>query len=184
MSEEHSQDVVYKIFRLLRENVIKILTVLREEERIRWKELQEKTGISTATFNRSLAALQEVHFITKEKGHYRLTWAGRLLIDGFLLLGWRMADKPEDIEDVIAERVLAKDIVMVVIMIIFVSLRLRGRLDLQTLEGEIDRERSVIARLLQDFEDEGYLRRENGLLVATDKFSRLTPEEFFSLGRP
>jgi len=69
-------------------------------------------------------------------------------------------------------------------MIIFVSLRLRGRLDIKTLEEEIDRERSVIARLVQDFEDEGYLRRENGLLVATDKFSRLTPEEFFSLGRP
>jgi hypothetical protein len=37
-----------------------------------------------------LAALQEVHFIVWVKDYYHLTWAGRLLIDGLILLGWCM----------------------------------------------------------------------------------------------
>lgn len=179
--KERKQDVVYKIFRLLRENVIKILMVLREKEKIRWKELQEETSIATATFNRALAALQEMHFVSKEEGHYTLTWAGRLVVDGLLLLGWRMADKPEVLEDLIAEKVLAKDIAMVVIMIIFVSLRIRGRLDIKELEREIDNERDVIVKIIKEYEKEGYLTVENGVLIATEKLNEIAPEEFFSM---
>jgi DNA-binding IclR family transcriptional regulator len=43
--------------------------VLREKEKIRWKELQKETDMPTATFNRALAALQEMHFISKEKNY-------------------------------------------------------------------------------------------------------------------
>ena len=136
-------------------------------------------GVGTQS-NRILCVNLEIY--RRHKGYYRLTWAGRLLIDGFILLGWRMADKPEHIEDVIAERVLARDIIMVVIMIVFVSLRMRGRLDIRTLEEEIEKERDVVYRIIQDFKDEGYLHLENGVLTATDKFENLTPEEFFSLG--
>lgn len=181
MNEGRKQDVVYKIFRLLRENVIKILMVLREKEKIRWKELQEETGISTATFNRSLAALQEMHFISKEEGYYSLTWAGRLVMDGILLLGWRMADKPEAIGSIIAEKVLARDIVMVWIVIIFVSLRIRGRVNIKELEEEIDKERKVITKIIKEYEKEGFLTIEDGMLIATEKLRELTPEELFSM---
>ncbi len=178
---DESQDAVYKMFRLLRENVIVILTVLREQEDIRWKELQDETDIPTATFNRALSALQEMHFIEKPEGRYRLTWAGRLLIDGFFLLGWRMADTPESVEDYIGEKVLAKDIVMVVLMIVLVSLRLRGRVNLAELEHEIMGEREVITRILSEYEREGYLVREDGVIRATDKLDDLAPQELFSL---
>ncbi|MCD6147682.1 MAG: hypothetical protein J7J34_06785 [Thermoplasmata archaeon] len=175
-----SQDVVYKIFRLLRENVVKILMVLREKEKIRWKELQKETDMATATFNRALAALQEMHFIHKEGSYYELTWVGRLVIDGFLLLGWRISDEPDNLEDVVAEKVLARDIIMAVIMIIFVSLRVRGRLNIKELEKEIDRERSVIEKIIEEYEKDGYLEIKDGMIVATEKMQELTPEEFFS----
>ena len=181
MNDTESQDVVYKIFRLLRENVVVILTVLREQEGLRWKELQDETGIATATFNRALAALQEMHFIEKPGGRYRLTWAGRLVVDGFFLLGWRMADTPESIEDYIAEKVLAKDIVMVVLMIVLVSLRLRGRVDIEELEDEIMRETSVITQILDEYEQEGFIIREDGVIRATDKLDELAPQDLFSL---
>ncbi|MEA2054757.1 MAG: hypothetical protein U9O96_06595 [Candidatus Thermoplasmatota archaeon] len=179
MKDEGKQDVVYKIFRLLRENVVKILMVLREKEKIRWKELQKETDMPTATFNRSLAALQEMHFISKEKNYYGLTWAGRLVIDGFLLLGWRISDKTDQIEDVAAEKVLAKDIVMAIIMIIFVSLRVRGRLNIKELERELENERNVIIKIIEEYEKDGYVTIENGMIVATEKINELTPEKFF-----
>lgn len=179
--KDEKKDVVYKIFRLLRENVIKILMVLREKEKIRWKELQAETDIATATFNRALAALQEMHFISKDEGYYRLTWAGRLVTDGILLLGWRMADRPEAINGIIAEKVLARDIIMVCMMIIFVSLRIRGRLNIKELEEEIDKERDVIKRIIKEYEKEGYITIENGILIATEKFHEIAPEEIFSM---
>jgi len=179
MSEDR-QDVVYKIFRLLRENVVKILMVLRDKDKIRWKELQKETGMSTATFNRALAALQEMHFISKEKGYYELTWVGRLVIDGFLLLGWRISDRTDHLEDLVAEKVLARDIIMAVIMIIFVSLRVRGRLNIKELEKNIDGEREVIFKILGEYEAEGYIRIEDGMITATEKIHELTPEKFLS----
>jgi len=175
-----SQAVVYKIFRLLRENVVKILMVLREKEKIRWKELQKETDMATATFNRALAALQEMHFIHKEGSYYELTWVGRLVIDGFLLLGWRISDEPDNLEDVVAEKVLARDIIMAVIMIIFVSLRVRGRLNIKELEKEIDKERGIIEKIIEEYEKDGYLEIKDGMIVATEKMQELTPEEFFS----
>ena len=175
-----SQDVVYKIFRLLRENVVKILMVLREKEKIRWKELQKETDMATATFNRALAALQEMHFIHKEGSYYELTWVGRLVIDGFLLLGWRISDEPDNLEDVVAEKVLARDIIMAVIMIIFVSLSVRGRLNIKELEKEIDKERDIIEKIIEEYEKDGYLEIKDGMIVATEKMQELTPEEFFS----
>lgn len=178
--KDDRQDVVYKIFRLLRENVVKILMVLREKEKIRWKELQKETDMATATFNRALAALQEMHFIHKEGSYYELTWVGRLVIDGFLLLGWRISDEPDNLEDVVAEKVLARDIIMAVIMIIFVSLRVRGRLNIKELEKEIDRERSVIEKIIEEYEKDGYLEIKDGMIIATEKMQELTPEEFFS----
>ncbi len=178
---EDRQDVVYKIFRLLKGNVVKILMVLREKEKIRWKELQKETGMSTATFNRALAALQEIHFISKEKSYYELTWVGRLVIDGFLLLGWRISDESDQLEDLVAEKVLARDIIMAIIMIIFISLRVRGRLNIKELEKEVDKEREVITRIIEEYETEGYLTIENGMITATEKIHELTPEEFLSM---
>jgi len=179
--KDDRQDVVYKIFRLLRENVIKILMVLREKEKIRWKELQKETDMATATFNRALAALQEMHFIHKEGSYYELTWVGRLVIDGFLLLGWRISDEPDNLEDVVAEKVLARDIIMAVIMIIFVSLRVRGKLNIKELEKEIDRERGGIEKIIEEYEKDGYLEIKDGVIIATEKMQELTPEEFFSM---
>jgi len=177
---EDRQDVVYKIFRLLRENVVKILMVLRDKEKIRWKELQKETGMSTATFNRALAALQEMHFISKEKGYYELTWVGRLVIDGFLLLGWRISGETDQLEDLVAEKVLARDIIMAVIIIIFVSLRVRGKLNIRELEKEIDEERGIISKILEEYEAEGYIKIKDGVITAAEKIHELTPEKFLS----
>ncbi len=178
--KDDSQDVVYRIFKLFRKNVVKILMVLREKEKIRWKELQKETDMATATFNRALAALQEMHFIHKEGVYYELTWVGRLVIDGFLLLGWRISDEPDNLEDVVAEKVLARDIIMAVIMIIFVSLRVRGRLNIKELEKQIYIEKEVISKILEDYEKEGYIETKDGVIFATDKINELTPEEFLS----
>ncbi|NIA11036.1 MAG: winged helix-turn-helix transcriptional regulator [Nitrospiraceae bacterium] len=179
--KDDKQDVIYKIFRLLRENVVKILMALRKNDKIRWKELQKETGMSTATFNRALAALQEMHFISKEKGYYELTWVGKLVIDGFLLLGWRISDETDQLEDLVAEKVLAKDIIMAVIMIIFVSLRVRGKLNIEELEKEIDKEKEVIFKIIEEYEAEGYISIENGVITATEKINEITPENFLSM---
>ena len=58
---------IYKILKLLRKNVIKILLSLNDEENLKWKSIQEKTELPTATLNRSLLALQEIHFIEKKE---------------------------------------------------------------------------------------------------------------------
>lgn len=185
------KDAVYKIIKLLRKNVIKILVVLREQEKIRWKELQEETKMSTATFNRALSALQEMHFIQKKDQYYEITWAGRLVVDGLMLLGLRTAELPgwkeeipesEKLEDVIAEKVLAKDIAILVLLIIFMSLRFRGRLNLDELQKELDNEKSVIKEIIDEYEKEGYLERKDGVLTATDKFEELAAEELLSIG--
>lgn len=184
------KDAVYKIIKLLRKNVIKILVVLREQENIRWKELQEETKMSTATFNRALSALQEMHFIKKEEQQYEITWAGRLVVDGLMLLGLRTAELPgwkedipesEKLEDVIAEKVLAKDIAILVLLIIFMSLRFRGRLNIDELQKELNTEKTVIKEIIEDYEKEGYLEKKDGVLIATDKFEELAAEELLSI---
>jgi len=81
---------------------------------------------------------------------------------------------------VVAEKVLARDIIMAVIMIIFVSLRVRGRLNIKELEKEIDKERGIIEKIIEEYEKDGYLEIKDGMIVATEKMQELTPEEFFS----
>ncbi|MCD6448640.1 MAG: hypothetical protein J7L58_06350 [Thermoplasmata archaeon] len=180
MSDDKKQDVVYKIFRLLRENAIKILMTIREKEKIRWKDLQEITKLPTATFNRALAALQEIHFIKKENNYYMLTWTGKLVSDGLILLGWRLGEQMEEVEDVVAEELLAKDITMAIIFLLFVSLKKRGKLNMETFEKELKKEMKIIKDIFEEYEKEGYVEIKNGWIYATKKMEEMDLSKIFS----
>ncbi len=180
MEADKKQDVVYKIFRLLRENAIKILMAIRENEKIRWKDLQDITALPTATFNRALAALQEIHFIKKEGNFYMLTWTGKLVADGLLLLGWRMTEEMEEIEDIVAEKLLAKDIVMAIIFLLFVSLKKRGKLNISEFEKELQKEMSIVKEIFRDYEKEGYIEIKDGWIFAKDKINEVDLSKIFS----
>ncbi len=162
-------DTVYKIFKLFKENVIKILIVLREKEEIRWKELQEETKISTATFNRALSALKEVNFIKKDNGYYKLTWTGKLVTDGLILLGLHIGEEMEEVEDEFAEKLLAKDIIMATIVLVLVSIKKRGKIKIDRFEEEMKKEMEVMRNLLKEYEREGYVETKNGWIFAKDK---------------
>ncbi|MBC7081754.1 MAG: winged helix-turn-helix transcriptional regulator [Thermoplasmatales archaeon] len=172
-------DTVYKIFKLFKENVIKILIVLREKEKIRWKELQEETKISTATFNRALSALREVHFIKKENGYYKLTWTGKLVTDGLILLGLHISEEMEEVEDEFAEKLLAKDIIMATIMLVLVSIKKRGRIKIDKFEEEMKKEMKIMRNLLKEYEKEGYVEIKNGWVFAKDKMKEFDIKDIF-----
>lgn len=179
MMKETEQDVIYKIFRLLKENALKILMTIREKEKIRWKDLQEITGIPTATFNRALSALQEIRFIKKEENFYKLTWTGKLVSDGLLLLGWRIAEEVEPVEDIIAEELLAKDIVMAIIFLLFVSLKRRGKLNIDKFEKELKNEIKIVKKIFREYEKDGYIEIKNGWVYTTDKINELDISKIF-----
>ncbi|KAA0000421.1 MAG: winged helix-turn-helix domain-containing protein [Thermoplasmata archaeon] len=176
---DKKQDIIYKIFRLLRENVIKILMAIRENEKIKWKELQEITKLSTATFNRALSALKEMHFIKKERNFYKLTWTGKLVTDGLLLLGWRMAEEMEEVEDFVAEELLAKDIVMAVIVLLFVSIKRRGKLNIEIFEKEMEKEMEILKDILKEYEKDGYIEIKDGWVYAKKKMDEFDISKIF-----
>ncbi len=179
MRKEEKKDVVYKIFKSLRENALKILMAIREKEKLRWKDLQEITKLPTATFNRALATLQEIHFIKKEGNFYILTWTGKLATDGLMLLGWRMGEEMEEIEDEEAEELLAKDITMAIIFLLLVSLKRRGKLNIETFKKEIRKELRVIDRIMKDYEKEGYIRIEEGWIYPGEKIEEMDISKLF-----
>jgi len=170
---EETRDVVYRILRILKENAIKILMTIKEKEKIRWKELQNITGLPTATFNRALAALQEVNFIKKEGPHYVLTWTGKLVTDALLMLGWRLSEESEEIITEDAEKLLSKDIAMAIVVLLIVSLKRTGKLDLDKFEQELLKEMKVARKILEDYEKEGYLEIKDGIVVAKDKLKKM-----------
>lgn len=180
MIEKGKQDVIYKIFRLLKENAIKIMMAIRKEEKIRWKELQEITKLPTATFNRALSALQEMHFIKKENNFYELTWTGKLVVDGLILIDWHMAEEMEEVEDFVAEELLARDIVMALIFLLFVSLKIRKKLNIDVFEDEMNKEMKVIKKVLKGYEKDGYIEMKNGWIFAKKKFDTFDISKIFS----
>ncbi|MCD6512166.1 MAG: winged helix-turn-helix transcriptional regulator [Thermoplasmata archaeon] len=165
---DETKDVVYRILRLLKENVIKILMAIRENDGIRWKDLQNETGLPTATFNRALSALQEINFIKKDDEGYHLTWTGKLVTDGLIMLGWRMADHG-DVVDKNAEELLAKDVAMAIIVLIFISIKRRGRLDFDLFEKELMNEMEVAREIFKEYEEDGFIEFKDGELVAKEK---------------
>ncbi len=165
---EETKDVVYRILRLLKENVIKILMTIRENDGIRWKNLQIKTSLPTATFNRALSALQEINFIKKDEEGYHLTWTGKLVTDGLIMLGWRMAEH-SDVVDKNAEELLAKDVAMAIIVLVFISIKRRGRLNFDLFEKELLKEMSVAREIFKEYEEDGYIEFNNGEIIAKDK---------------
>jgi len=181
MNDEETS-VIYKILRLLRGNVIKILMALSQEENLKWKEIQENTELPTATLNRSLSALQEIRFIEKKEEGYTLTWAGKLAIEGLILLGLNIGDYPKEnqIEDFVAEKVLAQNVVLAILVIILASIRVRGNLDLEKFEKDLEKERQVIYKILEDYEKDGYLKIDGKKITATKKFGQLGLDHFIS----
>jgi DNA-binding MarR family transcriptional regulator len=180
MKDDDDADVVVKIFKMLREKAIKILMVIREEDGIRWKELQEKTQLSTATFNRALAALQEVNFIRKDDADYHLTWTGRLVTDGLLLFGLRITEEMDEVEEAVAEDLLAKDMVMAIVFVLFVSLKKRGKLHLSAFERAFSAEMRVIGAIFDAYAREGYLEISEGWIYATGKMDEMDVTALFS----
>jgi len=183
VGEEYKESTIYKLVKLLKENVLRILIILREEEKLRWKEIQEKTDLPVATLNRSLAALKDLHFIMKEGEFYRLTWTGKLALDGLFLLGLRVGEFPssEKIEDIVAERLLARDVVLAILIMLFASLKIRGRLDIKEFENALDEERKVIYKIIGDFEKEGLLKFDGEVVEATDKLKEMGLVDILSL---
>ncbi len=176
---EEKQDIIYKIFRMFRENAIKILMTIRENEQIRWKDLQEITKLPTATFNRALSALQEIHFIKKEGNFYKLTWTGKLVSDGLILLGWRMAEEMEEVEDFVAEELLAKDMVMAIIVLLFVSIKRRGKLNITAFEREMKKEMKILKDILREYEKDGYIEIKDGWVYAKEKMDEFDISKIF-----
>lgn len=171
MDEQHN--VVYDIFKLFRKNAIIILMTIRTHKKIRWTDMKKITKLSTPTFNRALNALTEVNFIKKEKQFYMLTWTGKLVTDGLVLFGVRLSEEIDDIEDSIAEKLLAKDIVMVILFLLFVSLKKRGKLNLIEFKKEINDELKIIDDIITSYENEGFLKRKDGWIYPTDKIKKL-----------
>jgi len=180
--EDEETSVIYKILRLLRGNVIKILIALSQDQNLKWKEIQENTELPTATLNRSLTALQEIRFIEKNDEGYNLTWAGKLAIEGLVLLGLNLGDYPKDanLGDFVAEKTLAQDVVLATLVIILASIRVRGNLDLEQFENDLEKERKVIYKILEDYEKDGYLKIDGKKITATKKFGNLGLDDFIS----
>ena len=178
METDKKNNVVYKIFKLLRENAITILMAIKNNEKIRWTDLQDNTKLTTATFNRALNALIEVNFIKKDGQFYTLTWTGKLVTDGLVLFGFRLSEEIDDVEDTIAEKLLAKDIVMVILFLLFVSLKKRGKLNLSEFQREIKDELNIIEDIFLAYEKEGFLKLKDGLVYTTEKINKL---DYFSL---
>jgi len=176
---DETKDVVYQILRLLRENAIKILMVIRENEKIRWKELQEITKMPTATFNRALSALQEIHFIKKEDNLYQLTWTGKLVSDALVLIGWRLAEAGEQVKDFVAEELLAKDISMAIIVLLFISIKRRGKLNIEAFEKSMEDEMKVAKSILEEYEKDGYIEIKDGWIISKEKMNELDISKIF-----
>lgn len=183
VGEEYKESTIYKLVKLLKENVLRILIVLREEEKLRWKEIQEKTDLPVATLNRSLSTLRELHFITKERDWYRLTWTGKLVLDGLFLLGLRIGEFPkkDEIEDLVAERLLARDVVLAILVILLASIKIRGKLNLKEFEEALKEEQKIIRKIISDFEVEGLLEFDGETITATEKFKEMGLTEILSL---
>ena len=176
---DETKDVVYQILRLLRENAIKILMAVRENKKIRWKELQEITKMPTATFNRALAALQEIHFIKKEDNLYRLTWTGKLVSDALLLIGWRLAEAGERVKDFVAEELLAKDISMAIVILLFISVKRRGKLNIEAFEKSMENEMKVAKDIFKEYEKDGYIEIKDGWIISKEKMNKLDISKIF-----
>ncbi|MCD6171020.1 MAG: hypothetical protein J7J36_01165 [Thermoplasmata archaeon] len=176
---DETKDVVYQILRLLRENAIKILMGIRENEKIRWKELQEITKMPTATFNRALSALQEIHFIKKEDNLYQLTWTGKLVSDALVLIGWRLAEAGEQVKDFVAEELLAKDISMAIIVLLFISIKRRGKLNIEAFEKSMEDEMKVAKSILEEYEKDGYIEIKDGWIISKEKMNELDISKIF-----
>ena len=176
---DETKDVVYQILRLLRENAIKILMAVRENKKIRWKELQEITKMPTATFNRALAALQEIHFIKKEDNLYQLTWTGKLVSDALLLIGWRLAEAGERVKDFVAEELLAKDISMAIVVLLFISVKRRGKLNIEAFEKSMENEMKVAKDIFREYEKDGYIEIKDGWIISKEKMNKLDISKIF-----
>ena len=109
-----------------------------------------------------------------------LTWTGKLVADGLLLLGWLMTEEMEEIEDIVAEKLLAKDIVMAIIFLLFVSLKKRGKLNISEFEKELQKEMSIVKEIFQDYEKEGYIEIKDGWIFAKDKINEVDLSKIFS----
>jgi len=87
----------------------------------------------------------------------------------------------EKIEDIVAERLLARDVVLAILIILFASLKIRGRLDIKEFEDALDEERKVIYKIIGDFEKEGLLKFDGKVVEATDKLKEMGLVDILSL---
>ena len=90
-----------------------------------------------------------------------------------------MAEEGEEIEDFVAEELLAKDIVMAIIFLVFVSLKRRGKLNIESFEKEIKNELKIMKEILKEYEKDGYIEIKDGWIYAKDKLNELDISKIF-----
>ena len=75
---------------------------------------------------------------------------------------------------------MAQNVVLAVLVIILASIRVRGHLDLKKFEKDLEKERQVIYKVLEDYEKDGYLKIDGKKITATKKFGQLGLDHFIS----
>lgn len=183
VGEENRNEFICKFANLFKESVIKILVLLRENDGLRWKDIQDRTDLPVATLNRSLSILRELRFLRREENVYKLTWTGKLFLDILLLIGLRMDKFSSDkkLMEVFDEESLASNVALFALMIVFAGLKLRKSLNIKEFENVLEGEKDVIYKVLEDFEREGLVEFDGEIIEATEKFQKMKLEDILSL---
>jgi len=178
MVGEEREDTIGEFVKILKRNALRILTALGEED-LKWKDLQNKTKIPVATLNRSLSRLRDFHLVSKEGDLYRLTWAGKLILDGLILLDPSL--KGSRYSEEIDEGTLARDVVLIALIMLLAGLKRMGRIDIEEFEESLDKERKIIREIIRGFKEEGLLTINGNIVESTERFKELSLKEILSL---
>lgn len=94
-----------------------------------------------------------------------------------------MGEYPSEdkIEDIVAERLLARDVVLAILIVLFASLKIRGKLNIKEFKDTLDDELNVIYKIIEDFEREGLLKFDGETIETTGKFKEMGLTEILSL---
>lgn len=184
MAGEEKRDISLERFtKLFKENTLKILAVLKDEERLKWKDIQDKTRLPVATLNRSLAILRDLYIIMKDDEMYRLTWIGELILDGMNLFGLKLGESAQGVneDEAITERSIARDVALISLIMLLAGLRKRGRLDIKEFEGALDREKKIFYKIIGGFQEEGLVKFDGRIVEATDQLREMKLMDILSL---
>lgn len=181
MMAGEKEKISLKVTKLFKHGAIKVLDIIGKEGKLRWKEIQEKTKLPVATLNRSLSLLKEMHLITKEGDQYRLTWVGDLALDILTLFGF--VDIPSDKkgEQMFTEESVARDVVLSSLIMLFATLKARGKFNLREFEKAIDEGKEIIYKVVNNLEEGGFVSTDGKTITATDDLKNMDLIDIISL---